>query len=75
MYFSGVAGTKADAYPPMKSNYIGTQLEPDQFLAFGVRAAESGSSKSAILRDLVEEFLAKRAAKSKGLNLRKGGKV
>ena len=59
----------------MKSNYIGTQLEPEEFRNFTIRAAESGTTKSALIRSLVGEFLAKRAAKAKGGNMRKGGKI
>ena len=41
--------------------YIGTQLDPDEFRRFKVQAAESGKSRSALIRSLVSDFLTKRA--------------
>ena len=62
----------------MKSTYLATQLEPDAFLAFGIRAAKRGTSKSGLLRALVTDFLEKEdkaKVKPKGGNMRKGGTV
>lgn len=41
----------------MKTKYIGTHLSPEEHKQFGVRAAELGISKSALLRRLAEEAL------------------
>lgn len=40
-----------------KSTFIGTKLEADDFRNFGIRAAERGRSKSALMRELALEFL------------------
>lgn len=41
----------------MKQTFIGTKLEEGEHHVFGIRAAESGLSKSALLKKLVLDFV------------------
>ena len=41
----------------MKPIFIGTKLEEGEHHVFGIRAAESGLSKSALLKKLVLDFV------------------
>lgn len=41
----------------MKAIFIGTKLEEGEYHRFGLRAAASGLSKSALLRKLVLDFV------------------
>jgi hypothetical protein len=61
----------------MKSTYVGAALDPDDFRNLGIKAAERETSKSAILRSLVHEFLTKEATRKtgRGGNFRKGAKI
>lgn len=40
-----------------ESTYVGTKLTPDEHRAFSIKAAESGKSRSALLRDLAMELI------------------
>lgn len=42
-----------------KSIFVGTGLDKDEHRQFSVRAAESGLSRSALLKKITLEFLAK----------------
>lgn len=50
----------------MKSHYIGTQLEPDVYHRFGIRAAQQGKKKSEVIRMLVAKYAALHPAAKKG---------
>jgi hypothetical protein len=56
----------------MKSTYIGTNLEKEDFRFLGIVAAEKETSKSAILRSLAQEFLRKERIKKGEVSTRKG---
>ena len=40
-----------------ESTYVGTKLTPDEHRASSIKAAESGKSRSALLRDLARELI------------------
>lgn len=43
----------------MNAKYIGTKLDGPEYLSLGIEAAKSGTSKSALLKGLVLDFLSK----------------
>ena len=49
----------------MKSTNVATQLSPTEHYEMGIAAAKARKSRSSILRELVQQFLAETAAKEK----------
>lgn len=45
-----------------ESTYVGTKLTADEHRAFSIKAAESGKSRSALLRDLARKFINQQTA-------------